>query len=49
MSINIKIKILGWDEKMVNRIHELGDTQIAQDLLENGGKFLIEEGEEQIH
>ena len=40
MSIYAKIKILEWDEKMVNKIHNKGDSFIAQDLLENGAKFI---------
>ena len=40
MSIYAKIKVLKWDEKMVNKIHNKGDSIIAQDLLENDGKFI---------
>ena len=32
-----------WDEKMVNRIHNKGDSIIAQDLLENDAKFIEED------
>jgi len=27
--MHVKIKIIGWDEKMVEKIHKFGDTQIA--------------------
>jgi hypothetical protein len=40
MSIYAKIKVLKWDEKMVNKIHNKGDSSIAQDLLENGARFI---------
>jgi hypothetical protein len=43
MSIYAKIKVLKWDEKMVNKIHNKGDSIIAQDLLENDAKFIEED------
>jgi len=46
MSIHVKIKILKWDEAMVRRIHEKGDTDIAQDLLEHGARFFEEKADE---
>lgn len=50
MSMHVKIKTIGWDEQMVEKIHNYGDTQIAQDLLENGANFmtLMEKEEEDM-
>lgn len=47
MSIYAKIKILKWDENMVNKIHNKGDSSIAQDLLENGAQFLSDDSAEE--
>lgn len=47
MSIYAKIKILKWDENMVNKIHNKGDSAIAQDLLEDECHFLSEDSEEE--
>ena len=40
MSIHIKTKILKWDVKMVAQLHTKGETKIAQQLLEDGQKFM---------
>ena len=40
MSIHVKKKIMKWDVNQVNKIHELGDSAIAHDLLESGAKFM---------
>lgn len=40
MSIHVKTKILKWDQKEVERIHERGDTKIAIEMLENKQKFM---------
>ena len=49
MSIHAKIKILKWDEVMVHRIHNNGDTQIAQELLENGARFFEDKSDKSIN
>ena len=40
-----KVKILKWDENMVNKIHKKGDSAIAQDLLEKECFFLSDESD----
>lgn len=45
MSIYAKIKILKWDERMVNKIHNKGDSMIAQDLIEAGAKFIDDDSQ----
>tara|TARA_B110000285_G_scaffold221228_1_gene273894 strand:+ start:448 stop:618 length:171 start_codon:yes stop_codon:yes gene_type:complete len=45
MSMYAKVKILKWDENMVNKIHKKGDSAIAQDLLEKECFFLSDESD----
>ena len=39
-SILIKTKILGWDLSQTAKLHTVGDTKIAQQLMETGAKFM---------
>ena len=48
MSIHVKTKILMWDEQMVNKIHTLGETEIAQEMLEIGAKFMLTESDDDL-
>lgn len=45
MSMYAKVKVLKWDETMVNKIHKKGDSAIAQDLLEKECIFLSDESD----
>lgn len=48
MSIHVKTKILMWDEQMVNKIHTVGETEIAQEMLEIGAKFMVTESDDEL-
>lgn len=47
LSIHVKLKILKWDEVMVQKIHSNGETEIAQDLMEIGGRFIKDESDDE--
>ena len=48
MSIHVKTKILMWDERMVNKTHTVGETEIAQEMLEIGAKFMVTETDDDL-
>lgn len=48
MSIHVKIKILKWDEMIVEKFHKTGDTSLAQDLMEEGARFMKEESDDEL-
>ena len=48
MSIHVKTKILMWDERMVNKTHTVGETEIAQEMLEIGAKFMMTESDDDL-
>lgn len=48
MSIHVKTKILMWDERMVNKTHTVGETEIAQEMLEIGAKFMVTESDDDL-
>jgi hypothetical protein len=35
MSIHVKTKVLRWDNKQVNKVHDEGDTKIGQELMQD--------------
>ena len=39
MSVHVKTKVLMWDAQQVQKQHRQGDSQIAQDLTQEGAKF----------
>ena len=39
MSVHVKTKVLLWDAHQVQKQHRQGDTQIAQDLTQEGARF----------
>jgi len=39
MSVHVKTKVLLWDAQQVQKQHRQGDTQIAQDLTQEGARF----------
>ena len=37
-----------WDERMVNKTHTVGETEIAQEMLEIGAKFMVTESDDDL-
>lgn len=45
----MKTKILKWDKNQVKKMHEKGDTNLMNELVEEGQKFMKEGDEEKIN